>query len=312
MPGNILLLGEYAVLEPDGLGVAIAVAPYVVANAASSKRFALRGLTPFGYEDWHFGCSGGSFICNAANALAQTLRSRAGIALEQLQLSLTIDSRAFFDSAGNKRGFGSSAAAVVALVTAVVRDLTATHPRAAAGIDLLQTAVDVHRAVQGGHGSGYDVAASLRGGIGLFRGGRQPVFTALELHHQPRLFLIPGPAAVSTREAINRYRTLKQSSPATVNRFVDDSNRAVTAFVHSPDWQEQRTALIAARDASAALGRAAGVPADPSLADNAHRIAKCLGAGNELVALFMDPRAATSLLPDPPAREVRPCSAEGL
>ncbi|EIL95727.1 phosphomevalonate kinase, partial [Rhodanobacter thiooxydans] len=61
-----------------------------------------------------------------------------------------------------KLGLGSSAALTVALASAI----RALDRRAAPSIDTLLAA---HRRAQGGHGSGLDVAASLAGGLLLYR-----------------------------------------------------------------------------------------------------------------------------------------------
>ena len=312
IPGNLLLLGEYAVLESGGLGLTMAIKPHVVARISTAARFSLSGVTPAVTERWNRGCSNDTFVCRIAEALAQTVQTRAGVDLAALPMSLTIDSTAFFDAAGAKRGLGSSAAASVALVAAVVRQLRSINPAAADRIDPLQTAVSVHRAAQNGHGSGYDVAASLYGGVGLFRGGPQPSYTALGTQQLPRLFLRPGPAAVSTRAAIGRYQELKHNRPAVVRQFLESSNRALSAFADAHGWCEQRAALLEARSAAAALGDTINVPARPAVTDHRQIVAKCLGAGNELVALFVDPLADAAVLPQPPAFEVSPCTVEGL
>ncbi|TVR30018.1 MAG: hypothetical protein EA404_13290 [Spirochaetaceae bacterium] len=310
IPGNLLLLGEYAVLEPGGLGVVMAVKPYVVASWASAPHFCLTGVTPHASDRWHPGAAEKTFIARAAAALFGCLKNRAGVELAALRVALELNSCDFFDGRGNKRGFGSSAAVVVALVTSVAHALSDADPAALQRVDLLQTAVEVHRAAQDGRGSGYDIAASLHGGAGLFCGGALPRFTPLNHSRWPQLFLRSGPAAVSTREAIVRYEELKRRDPALVSRFVDASNRAVEAFARAPDWQSQRTALARAREQAAALGDAIGVPADPQHPDTPHSLAKCLGAGNELIGQFVDPSAGPPLVPEAPAARVQPCAVQ--
>ncbi len=310
IPGNLLLLGEYAVLEPGGLGIVMAVEPYVVASWSSAPHFCLTGVTPQASDRWHPGAAEETFIARAAAALCGRLKNQAGVELAALRVALELDSGDFFDSRGNKRGFGSSAAVVVALVTSVAHALSEADPAALERVDLLQTAVEVHRAAQEGRGSGYDIAASLHGGAGLFCGGPHPRFTPLEHSRWPQLYLRPGPAAVSTRTAIVRYEELKRRDPALISRFVDASNRAVEAFARAPAWHSQRTALARAREQAAALGDAIGVPADPQHPDTSHSLAKCLGAGDELIGLFVDPSAEPALLPGAPAARVEPCAVQ--
>jgi phosphomevalonate kinase len=73
--------------------------------------------------------------------------------------ALTLDTREFSAAAGGaKLGFGGSAALTVALAAALGRqDL----PRR----DLYRMAVAAHRALQGGRGSGVDIAAAVFGGV---------------------------------------------------------------------------------------------------------------------------------------------------
>src|SRR5262245_55008161 len=73
----------------------------------------------------------------------------------------TLDSGAFF-AAGSKLGLGSSAAALCAWAAAFRSFAEAPPPTASELIEL-------HRAFQGGRGSGLDVAASYAGGVIVYR-----------------------------------------------------------------------------------------------------------------------------------------------
>jgi phosphomevalonate kinase len=77
---------------------------------------------------------------------------------------MTLDTTAFFTGEPGERyklGLGSSAALTVALASAIVGS---RHLGKAVDLDWLRSLVAVHRAAQGGLGSGVDVAASLCGG----------------------------------------------------------------------------------------------------------------------------------------------------
>ena len=71
----------------------------------------------------------------------------------------TLDTRTFFSTTGarHKLGLGSSAALTVALAGAI-------HAHAGRGAPVAGRLIAAHRRMQGGRGSGLDVAASLTGG----------------------------------------------------------------------------------------------------------------------------------------------------
>ena len=71
----------------------------------------------------------------------------------------TLDTTAFFDD-GRKTGIGSSAALTVALAAAI-----------SGSTDVADLAMTAHRRLQGGQGSGVDVATSYHGGVIAFRRG---------------------------------------------------------------------------------------------------------------------------------------------
>lgn len=311
IPGNLLILGEYAVLEEGGLGLTMAIDPSVTAETVRADGFSLTGITPAETVHWHAETSGGatdgrpgerpsgepdSLLAAAARELGRLLVEHTGVQLSQLGVRITIDSREFFTAAGRKRGYGSSAAVVAALVVSVLARARELAPVALDTFDPLAAAVAAHRAAQGGRGSGYDVAASLHGGVGLFYGGRQPRYEPLG--HDvawPRTLLSAGMAAVGTSPAIKRYQALRRENPQFVRAFVEASNRAVRQFVDAESWPAQRDAILAARRWSIQLGDAVGVSAHPPFPDLRHAIAKCLGAGDELVGWFVDPAATDEL-----------------
>ena len=117
-------------------------------------------------------------LFDAKDVLANWLRP-------SLVAQIDADDRLFFDDLNNKYGIGSSAASVVAAVQA--------HARACAALShcappdkLLIQAIEAHRALQNGLGSGIDIAASALGGVV----GAKNCDTAIEVsrlapHHLP-------------------------------------------------------------------------------------------------------------------------------
>lgn len=165
-PGKLVLLGEYAVLEG---------APALVLAVDRRARVT---LAPAGTDCWE--------IISPTLGLHARLQLRdgnpawlggvpaelawIGILLARypqvagMPCRIELDSDAFqLDHAGahTKLGLGSSAALVVAL-------LGALHAHASLAPPTLDEAIAAHRAIQHGHGSGVDIAASLAGGLSRF------------------------------------------------------------------------------------------------------------------------------------------------
>ena len=163
-PGKLVLLGEYAVLEG---------APALV---LAVDRRACVSVTPSGHGSWEIvsptldlrarlRLPGGkaAWIDAAPPELAwiATLLSRFPQIERLPACRIELDSDAFhLDHAGarTKLGLGSSAALAVAL-------LGALHAHADLAPPTLDEAIAAHRAIQHGHGSGIDIAASLAGGL---------------------------------------------------------------------------------------------------------------------------------------------------
>jgi phosphomevalonate kinase len=82
--------------------------------------------------------------------------------LQQGYFDIELDSRSFRAAAGTKLGVGSSAAIAVALAAALDRITNASS-------DVGDAAAEAHRDLQGGTGSGVDVACSVAGNVIQYR-----------------------------------------------------------------------------------------------------------------------------------------------
>lgn len=178
-PGKLVLLGGYAVLEgapalavavdrrarltltPDADGVLTVAAPALNIAAATAR------VDASGRLHWTDADSGArlGLVTAVWNALAAAGATPRGA-------HLTLDTGEFFaatDDGHVKLGLGSSAALTVALAAA----LSAAANRALEPTDIAAMArlVTIHRAWQGGRGSGVDIAASLHGGLIYYRCG---------------------------------------------------------------------------------------------------------------------------------------------
>jgi phosphomevalonate kinase len=284
VPANLLLLGEYAVLEEGGLGVAAAVEPKV---RVAAVRTAGAGLTVIG----SMGAGGevrwppGATREDPRSALLEAAVEVCGQAGLPAVVAGTVevDSSALFHT-GRKGGYGSSAAAAVGLCWALLA-LAARTPAPPAAV--LEAALEAHRRAQGGRGSGYDVFASFHGGVGLFRGGARPGWRPLSLPWLEPLYLFHGEQSIPTPGAIQRYREWRSRYPAEARRFLEDSNRDVEGFVRAGSRGEALDWFRRCRDRGLRLGEAIGVEAAVTPPGGVKpEECKALGAGNELGLVF--------------------------
>jgi len=283
VPGNLLLAGEYAVLEEGGLGAAVAVEPRLVITVFPSDHWVIAGRWIGGEEQWdpesgQTPTFAGSLFLKALELLEQRGDERGRKWSRRVPAArLEMDSSNFFDAQGRKKGYGSSAA--------VAAGLTAALARLGEREDLVscsQIAVAAHRHAQGGAGSGYDVTVSWFGGFGLFVGGEVPRWEPADPSSLPPLALFAGPEAVRTVGSIARYLQWKLDNPRTAHDFLDASNAAVGSLVKA-----RRPALLEAWQAAKTLGLEVGnqIDSDASLAVPEglppQTFVKALGAGNE-------------------------------
>lgn len=176
-PGKLVLAGEYAVLEGSpGLAVAVGIrARATIEPIPSGSRLLVPGERdgefPFRWlagapPRWEEERPGDYAL--PVETLAAALAD-GGLWPRHAELPpcrITLDTRAFREGDAHGRavklGLGSSAAVLVALAGAL-----AGHARLPEGTleRLLAPCLAAHRRMQGGRGSGIDVAAALRGGV---------------------------------------------------------------------------------------------------------------------------------------------------
>jgi phosphomevalonate kinase len=309
VPGNLLLCGEYAITCPGGLGVALALSPVLTLRISPAAAFSFSGSAGSLRLD------GTGLVRAALSAVAEKfgLRNDAAPAY-----ALSADSGAFYAADGRKHGYGSSAALAVALVTALLAGFGVLEERdpARGRASVAKLALEAHRRYQGG-GSGYDVYASVYGGLGLFTGGAEPAWEAVPLAGLPRpLYLIRGGETARTKDAVEDFASWRAREPAAAKRFLRGSNKACTALAGSirksaplsdgsgamfpsPAFVQ---ALEAARVIGCLQGRALGRDPEPNspLESPLARvrgqgcIAKASGAGGELAFAFKTSASYTS------------------
>jgi len=172
-----VLAGEYAVLA-DAPAVVVAIdrrALVTVSGGSGSQHV----LTTPGYLEgsWQFRLhEGGVFDWRqplpdpAAFALFEAIWKRFD-STAWPPLSVSIDTRAFYDRPGGRKlGLGSSAAVTVSLLAALQQvNAAGNSPGNRPGNHLHALAFEAHSRFQGGRGSGVDIAASLQGGLLEYR-----------------------------------------------------------------------------------------------------------------------------------------------
>jgi phosphomevalonate kinase len=179
VPGKLILLGEYAVLEGADALVA-SIDRFVTANISASEndnfwissnlfsdpiKFLIKDsgkIIPDGDQSdqlvstMHF----------ALSMIEQIYARLSGYKVEFKPFYLKIDTSQFYQETNkNKLGLGSSAALTVALIAAIVYFSNIEKKIISDNIDLFLFACDVHFKVQGNKGSGIDIAAGVFGGV---------------------------------------------------------------------------------------------------------------------------------------------------
>lgn len=228
-PGKMVLMGEYVVLEG-----APALAAAVDCQARATYRGAVAG-SGWRIEAVNLGCAvaledvGGRLqVCSRASApqlaLAVALL-QAAYAQSGAQLpcgTLQLDTSAFY-AGGKKMGLGSSAAVAVAAWHALqlLQDPIAPGQSVAAAQQQIAAVQAVHQNMQGGKGSGIDVATSTLGGVIRYQlpnlpgslGSASTPATPLPPDTGPVWLPIVVGQPASTPQFLQAYAALKQERP---------------------------------------------------------------------------------------------------
>ena len=166
-PGKLVLLGEYAVLEgAPALVLAVNRRARVTLDTITNDNWEIVSPTLGLEASLHIGSSGVEWRGTPAPELAWValLFEQLPFAYDLAPCRIELDSDPFYLRHAGERtklGLGSSAALTVAL-------LGALHALARQSPPGLDQCIGAHRAIQHGHGSGIDIAASLMGGLSHF------------------------------------------------------------------------------------------------------------------------------------------------
>ena len=156
-PGKVVLYGEYAVLD-GAPAICMAIDRRARARVSDSDTDFHRVLAPgFTEVEGRFRVDAGGIDWLQGErtfSLVDAVLRAVGFSSSD-PLLIELDTSAFLDPvSGRKLGVGSSAALTVALLSAL-----------AASANVLADAIDAHRRLQRGAGSGLDVATAIHGGL---------------------------------------------------------------------------------------------------------------------------------------------------
>ena len=298
-PGKLVLLGEYAVLRgapavvmavdrrarvelaPSGSELWSVTAPPLVAD---TLRFA---LAADGSLRWLADPSGAIRRLELVEHLLGAMIA-AGL-LDATSLppaATTLDTRALFEDVGGegvKLGLGSSAAVTVALASALAQWGGRGELRAGP-LRWLESLLALHRGLQGGRGSGVDLAASLLGGVVSYRLGADGSVAAADPLALPaglHLAVVWTGRAADTGSMLRRLDERLVAGDASVEAALD--RLAELSVAGNEAFRLGRVgALLAAVDAFCdamdALGRAADLPIMSAEHDALRRLARRHGA----------------------------------
>jgi len=196
-PGKLVLVGEYAVLEgAPGLAVAVDVRAQarVTSIAGRSNQLVIHGTGQQFRFHWVSDSrprwehdSPGAFglpleVCAEMLSARGLLPRKSELAACEIELQTSAFYLTGDDGQRKKLGLGSSAAVIVALTGALLR---LAGESTLARQDLIDICCEAHRRLQGGVGSGIDVATSVTGGTVAITTGQHPVTHARMVQAQP-------------------------------------------------------------------------------------------------------------------------------
>ena len=216
-PGKLVALGEYAVLD-GAPALVLALDRFAEARIGPSPDEACHLTTrpPLGARAVFVpGESSGVPLLDVVTAtLTPPLAWRA-----------SVDSTDFF-AGPHKLGLGSSAAVLCAWAGALTA-FAASHGRHVEA-PTLRGLIELHRAFQGGRGSGIDVAAAFTGGALTFRlgPGGAPHVGSVRLANSVGFAGIFAGRSASTPELVAYYRAWRKAKPAEAAALLRQIGRA--------------------------------------------------------------------------------------
>lgn len=310
VPGKLMIAGEYAVLEPNQRAMVVAVNRYITAHIEPSRESSLY-LPQWGLEDitWELGDEGIrfsvsdsrlNFIQNSISVAKQFLQEKS-VTFRPFHLKVT--SELDDPLSGKKYGLGSSAAVVVAVISAILH-FHGEHRDGPNLNEIFKLSAIAHVKTQGS-GSGADIGAAVYGGWLEYSAFRTEwILKELdegkklkELMDKPwpnllikpiippsNLQLVVGwtKEPASTAPMIKSFEKFKDENLESYNEFIRESTISVDRLIGSfeeNDCLEAIKSLSENRKILQKLGENANIPIETVKLKNLCSIAERFGSG---------------------------------
>jgi len=342
-PGKMFLSGEWVILEPGNYGIVAAVNRRVHARVQQigGENNILIKIDEFGINV-HASFDGRNlvfvdlpdsakeklkFTKEAIETALQYVKEKTGSTKSFSVESWGEDTAIEVDGQMKKVGFGSSAAAVVAIIAAVL-ELHGIHPERNKEV-IYKLAAAAHFYAQGKLGSAFDIAASTYGGVFVYRAPDLPwVMMQLKnksvrevvestwplLHLEPlaipqdfRLIVGWTKSSASTPEMIKKMGEFKTINREGYNSLIEQISEVVEMLIDAWKQKDREKIINLVRENRRLLGelsRASGVPIQTADLKKLADIADSFGAAGKLsgagggdcgIAICFDDRAADDI-----------------
>ena len=262
VPGNIILLGEYAILEQNSVALTASVLP--CAQGEINQSHLLTGEQ--GDVKWEYALDStltnstqGNIFASCWHVLLAYCRDR------ELSLNKTgvhVNTGLFAGDKG-KLGFGSSAASTVACIKGLLNGQSWGDSISLS--DFRKLTYDAHSMFQGKNGSGYDVYTSTSEGLNLYTNGTERNIASIDISFLPTLYVYQSSHSVSTVSAVKKYKQWRSLNTPAVRDFLTISNRLIQQFSQADRWALAMDIFKESTDLYLDLGEKIGVSAEIKL-----------------------------------------------
>lgn len=316
-PGKLFLSGEWAILEMGTRGIVAAVSKRVHSLvednhsgiSVSIDDFNLKSLyADFDGRKLNFAESGHEKELQFIKEAVETaLRFLADKSVDKKHFKIRTwgeDTTIDIDGQRKKVGFGSSAAATVAVIASMLE----YHGHKASNEEIYKLATIAHYFAQGKVGSAFDVAASTYGGVFVYSrfdpdwltrkmeagekivsivSEKWPGFYVEELDIPQDFRLIIGwtKEEASTSAMVRQMNEFKKANQQQYEKAIktvaDCAHNAIDAW-HEKDWGRLIIELQNNEQALAQLGRVSGVRIETPQLETMAELANTCGAGGKL------------------------------
>ena len=239
VPGKLILLGEYAVLEgSSALVMTVNRFAKVIFTSSGTKTFTLQAPS-IGIQNLQFSINAKGKV-NFLTRLPQKIARKVNFFLSIFEFGIQLLKRNgksvvsseilletcsfFHHNRTAKLGLGSSAALSVALIASLLAQGSQTPPNLD---EIFQMALQAHRAAQGNVGSGIDIAASVYGGVLCYQidpDSDHFKTEAVSLSVPEQLFMLPiwvGKSS-STSQLVKLFYQFKFQNQKKYLSFIDE------------------------------------------------------------------------------------------